>query len=355
MNKNIVLTALLSLFALGAGAQKIEVDNPLVDCGQVIFRHPSTAEFKMKNDGRKSLTIQEVRTDCGCTVVDYPRTPIAAGDSFSVKAHFDAKQMGHFTKQIGIYSNASDAPVMLTLRGVVVEEKVDFAGNYNYQIGDMKADINDVEFDDVNRGDHPYRRIHIFNDSQETLEPVVMHLPNYLKAEISPSRIAPGHGGTATILLEPQQLRNFGLTQTSVYLGMFPGDKVSPKKEITVSAVLLPSFENMTDYQRAMAPAMKLSTENLELGKFNGKKKLKGEITITNNGQSTLEVRSLQMFTTGIKVSLNKSKIAPGETAKMKVTAEANGLKMARSKPRILMITNDPNHPKVIIHINVAD
>lgn len=66
-----------------------------------------------------------------------------------------------------------------------------------------------------------------------------------------------------------------------------------------------------------------------------------------------LDINSMQMFTTGLKVSLSDTHIAPGEEAKMKITADKKELKAARSKPRILMITNDPKQPKRIIKVNV--
>ena len=37
----------------------------------------------------------------------------------------------------------------------------------------------------------------------------------------------------------------------------------------------------------------------------------------------------------------------------MKLTAYKNQLKKARTQPRILMITNDPDNSKVVININV--
>lgn len=61
----------------------------------------------------------------------------------------------------------------------------------------------------------------------------------------------------------------------------------------------------------------------------------------------------MQMFTTGLKVRLNKSKLDPGESAKLKITAYKKQLKSARSRPRVLMITNDPTKPKVVIHVKV--
>ena len=189
------------------------------------------------------------------------------------------------------------------------------------------------------------------NTTSSTVEPVVMHLPDYLTAEVSPSKILPGHSGVLTVTLNSKCLKDMGLTQTSVYLGAFPGDRVSREKELGVSAVLLPKFDNLTASQLANAPRLYLSTSELNLGAFNDKKKLKGEIIIRNDGKTVLNIKNLQMFTVGLQVSLNKQKLQPGESAKMKITAEQRLIKSARSQPRVLMITNDPGRPKVTIKV----
>ena len=352
--KRMNIWMLSALLALPASAQKITTQHEVVDCGQVVFSKPVTAEFVLKNDGRKPLVINNVLKSCGCTEVDYPKTSIAAGESFVIKAVYDAKQMGSFTKQVCLYTNADEEPFILSMRGKVVGSVVDFAGSYDEMLGAIKSDAQEVEFDDVNRGDRPVQRIHIFNPTDEVLEPVVMHLPDYLHAFVSPSKVAPRHSAEISFVLDSKKLRDLGLNQTSVYLGERPGDKVAPEKEIVVSAVLLPGFENMTPAKKALAPKIEMSATDLNLGRFNGKKKLKGEILITNKGKSELDIRSMQMFTMGLQVNLKKSKIQPGETVKMKVTAVAADLKKSRVRhPRILMITNDPDHAKVVVKINV--
>lgn len=352
--KRMNIWMLSALLALPASAQKITTQHEVVDCGQVVFSKPVTAEFVLKNDGRKPLVINNVLKSCGCTEVDYPKTSIAAGESFVIKAVYDAKQMGTFTKQVCLYTNADEEPFILSMRGKVVGSVVDFAGSYDEMLGAIKSDAQEVEFDDVNRGDRPVQRIHIFNPTDELLEPVVMHLPDYLHAFVSPSKVAPRHSAEISFVLDSKKLRDLGLNQTSIYLGERPGDKVAPEKEIVVSAVLLPGFENMTPAKKALAPKIEMSATDLNLGRFNGKKKLKGEILITNKGKSELDIRSMQMFTMGLQVNLKKSKIQPGETVKMKVTAVAADLKKSRVRhPRILMITNDPDHAKVMVKINV--
>lgn len=352
MKRKIILTALLAVTFLNVSAQRITATNEVIDCGSVQYDQPVTVKFDLRNRGN-DLQINSVRTSCGCTEADYPKGLIAKGDSFSINVTYDARQLGHFEKEVAIFSNASDEPFYLKMRGVVVEEVVDFIGNYDFTIAGVRTDKNVIEFDDVNLGDKPVEKIHIFNSGSTNISPVIMHLPSYLTANVSPTTIAPGRSGTATITLNSEKLRNYGLTQSSVYMGMFPGDKVSEDKEIIVSAVLLPDFKNMSETQKVNAPEMKLSAESLDLGSFGEKQDKNGTIIIENVGKSRLDISSMQMFTSGLKVRLNKTRLQPGESAKLKITAYKKQLKNARSKPRVLMITNDPNHAKVVINVNV--
>lgn len=346
------MAVLLASAALEASAQRISAKHEVIDCGNVLYESPVTAKFELRNKGN-DLIIDTVRTSCDCVVADYPKGTIAKGDNFMVEVTFDARQLGHFYKEAAIYSNASDKPFYLTMKGVVVDHVTDFTGVYDYALGDVRADKNNIEFDDVNLGEMPTQKIHFVNNGTTNITPVVMHLPNYLTADVSPETIAPGHAGTVSITLNSSKLRSYGLTQSSVYLGMFPGDKVGEDKEISVSAVLLPEFRNMSETQRLNAPVMKLSAETLDLGEFGDKDEKDGTIIIENQGRSRLNISSMQMFTAGLKVRLNKSRLDPGESARLKITAYKKHLKNARSKPRVLMITNDPNKSKVVIHVKV--
>ncbi len=351
MKKLYISALFLALNAIGVSAQKIEAINKIVDCGQVTYQDPVTAEFEIKNKGNHPIRIVDARMSCGCTEVEYPKDEIPAGSKFTVRVTYNAQTMGRFNKLVDLYAEGNEKPLLLRMRGHVVREIVDFGGKYDFMLGTIQSDCNDIEFDDVNRGERPQKKIHIRNTTDGNVEPVVMHLPDYLQAEVSPSKIAPGHSGVVTVTLDSKRLKDMGLTQTSVFLGGFPGDRVSREKEISVSTVLLPKFDNLTATQLANAPRLKLSTTELNLGAFAGKKKLKGEVVIRNDGKSTLNIKNLQMFTVGLQVSLNKQKLQPGEQAKIKITAEQRLLKTARSKPRVLMITNDPNLPKVTINI----
>lgn len=353
MYKRFFLLLLLSALMLQSSAQRVTAEQDIIDLGQVLFRNPAVAEFILKNKGSDRLTIQKVRTSCGCTSVSFPHEEIAGGQQFKVSAVYDAQTMGHFQKQIGIYTNASSKPIVLTLRGVVVDEVVDYSGDYPYEVGSLRTDCKTIEFDDVSSGDRPLKKIHIMNASDRTVQPVMMHLPNYLSAQISPSKLAPGKSGVATIMLESEHLRDFGLTQTTIYLGEKPGDKVSQEKSLEVSAILLPSNFDTEMEGSGVGPKIHLSTTNLMLSQPANKNKRKAEILIENIGNAPLEISRLQMFTVGLQVSLSGKVVQPGKSVKLKVSGDIRELKALQTKPRVLMITNDVEQPKVIINIGV--
>ena len=350
MDKRILLAALVAMASLQAGAQRLTVEKETVDCGSVAYDAPVTAVFELRNKGARKLKINDVRVSCGCIGVDYPKGEVGGGDRFKVRLTYDARQLGHFEKTAAIYSNGSKKPVYLTMRGVVLAEVEDYTGSYPYEFGDLRADKNVLEFDDVNKGDTPELEIYIRNTGTKTLQPNIMHLPSYLSAAVTPERLRPGHAGRISVSLNSEKLRDYGLTQTSVYLANMPGEEVSPEKEITVSSVFLPGFDGMTAEVKKFAPKMEMSADSIVFD-FEGKSRKKGEIKITNAGRSTLKIGSLQMFTAGLRVTLGKRELDAGESTELKVTAYRDELSKVHSRPRILMITNDPDRPKVVVKI----
>ena len=74
---------------------------------------------------------------------------------------------------------------------------------------------------------------------------------------------------------------------------------------------------------------------------------------IENLGRTDLEISSVQSFTEGLLIDLGDTTIAPGESAKLKITADPKTFKGVKQQPRVLLVTNDPRSPKIIIDVNV--
>ncbi len=346
------LTA-LCMMAGGAEAQRITTASQVIDCGQVLFRKPVTAHFELTNEGEGTFTIKNVDTSCGCTEVEYPKGIISENKPFVISATYDAKQMGHFEKYIDVYTSGASLPYTLTMKGVVVDEIRDFEGNYPFMIGRLKADASKVMFDDVTKGENPTQEIHVLNASSEMMTPAVLRLPEYLRADISPSSIPPGKPGVLYLTLLTEKLQHPGLVKSNVYLVQKSSDKLTEDKQIAVDAIMLPSFGVVTDQQLLYMPKMKVSDTQIDMGSMEGKKRKKATVTIENLGRTDLEIISCQSFTEGLTLELPDSVVSPGESVKMRVTADMKIMRAVKDKPRILLISNDPRMAKVIIEVNI--
>ena len=347
---SILAIAMLALHTAGAQPQ-VSFDQTTQDMGTLLWHTPRTAVFTLTNKGTSDLLITAVRTDCGCTDAQWTKSAIGPGSTGTVSATFDAEMLGHFHKGLAVYTNLSDKPVYLTLMGQVSMTQTEPSVEYPYKIGDYFLSTDDIEFDDVNRGDTPVYTLYIFNSSKKSYHPELMHLPKYLTAEADPEVIRPGRVGRMLITLDSHKLNNMGLTQSSIYLSRFMGDRVGKETEINVSATLLPDFLD-TPTQNALAPQLETDSTHITLGPLGKKNKASGQLLLRNTGKTPLVISALQVYNPGIGVSLNKRRIDPGKEEKLKISVNANS-SFFKGRRRILLITNDPDNSKLVIDVTI--
>ena len=352
MKKVLLILIAFNCSLLTATAQRLTAKNTTIDVGATGYEQPVTATFELRNKGLRRLVIESVKPDCGCTKVEYPKE-VGMGERFTIKMTFDARQLGHFQKMCMVKSNGTKKPFYLTMKGVVSTDMRDYSGEYPVAMGDLLSDTDVIEFDDVNKGDVPVKEIHIINVGKKAMRPNLMHLPSYLQAITSPDHLLPGRTATITVKLLSEKLRDYGLTKTTLYVAHNPGDKVSQERAIEVATVLLRDMKQFEKTNKALAPVLQMSDTDVDFTDFGGKPKKSATVTLTNNGKSDLRISSLQLFTTGLKVTLSKSVIAPGQSTHLKITGIAAELQKLRTRPRILMITNDPDHAKVVVNIRL--
>lgn len=73
--------------------------------------------FEFVNTGKEELIINNVATSCGCTTPEWTRQPVPVKTRGAVKVKYDSNRIGNFSKTITVYSNATNSPVVLTIRG----------------------------------------------------------------------------------------------------------------------------------------------------------------------------------------------------------------------------------------------
>ena len=151
--------------------------------------------------------------------------------------------------------------------------------------------------------------------------------------------------------MNSRNLRLLGRNQANIYLSKNMGENVSEDKEIIVSSVLLPERTPLSEDESKKAPRLSLSANSVDMSKTMGKEKVKKNVLLKNEGNDVLEISAIQMFTKGLELTLPKRSLKPGESTKMKITGYIDILKKVKTRPRVLMITNDPDRQKVIIEI----
>ena len=328
-------------------------DTDIKKVGEVEFQVPRHFSLGFTNKGDKPLIIKEVKASCGCLDVAFPKGPIAAGSRGEISLTFDAKLLGSFYKEVEVLTNASDKPSYVAIQGTVVTEVHDYSDEFPIDLGNVRLVTNTVEFEDVNRGDQPTAELRLLNADRTAFRPELMHLPPYLSADYLPEDIPAGKAGTIRLTLDSEKLSSLGLNQTSIYLSRYMGDKIGDTNEILVSAILLPSFADMSDEALAEAPELSISESSIDMGAFNGKKALSRTIMLTNTGKSDLHIHAVQVFNKAISVSIDKSTIRPGKSTKLKISVAARYMGKSKGRMRVMLITDAPRQAKQYINVDV--
>lgn len=80
--------------------------------------------YAFTNTGAEPLVISNAKGSCGCTVPDWPREPIAPGESGEIVVEFDTKGKGSVegkpqTKRVTVTANTDPVNTFLTITGKV--------------------------------------------------------------------------------------------------------------------------------------------------------------------------------------------------------------------------------------------
>lgn len=322
------------------------------DYGIIPYNKPAEADIRITNTGNKPLIINDVYTSCGCTVAEWDSSSIKPGESSIIKVVYDAKMMGHFFKEISVYCNSEPYLYTISLVGEVSNTKMDYTKTHQFKMGDLLLNTDEILFDDVEMGKTYTKKISIVNMGDEPYTPILMLLPSYLSVKAEPEVLKHRQQGTLTVTLDGSKLKDIGLTQTSVYLSRYLGDKICDETNISVSAFVIPNVSDIPEDELLNAPQFFISATNWEPEMTHRKKKYSKTFEISNTGKRPLSIERLQVSNRALSVSLKSKTIKPGEDTKLKVTVNTKHVKRHRTF-RVYIITNDPKHPKEVITIKV--
>lgn len=98
---------------------EIEFDKTTLDFGTLSIGDVKVDTFTFTNVGKKPLILENVVSNCDCTVIDWSRKPVMPGKTGTITATYTAKNSGMINKWVTVMSNAETDRVILKLRGTV--------------------------------------------------------------------------------------------------------------------------------------------------------------------------------------------------------------------------------------------
>jgi hypothetical protein len=125
MKKILMICMVVLGFAFKASAQTenmpdFKFNEEKHDFGKIPQGTPVTTVFTFTNIGKDPLILTEVRPTCGCTIADYTKNPVKAGETGTIKITYNAAVAMPFNKVIVVTSNAKTPTKNLNIVGEVV-------------------------------------------------------------------------------------------------------------------------------------------------------------------------------------------------------------------------------------------
>ena len=89
------------------------------DLGKIRQGKPVTVKFNFKNTSSQPLLITKVKTSCGCTATNYPKTEIKPGEESVIELTYNARNKGAFHKTAYVSTNQVGLSQKLAIKGNV--------------------------------------------------------------------------------------------------------------------------------------------------------------------------------------------------------------------------------------------
>lgn len=127
MKKTIVILV-LTILCFSAQSQnkpqvngaEIKFENLTCDFGTVKIGNVKVGTYTFTNIGNKPLILDDVKTSCDCTTIEFPKAPIMPNKTGVIKVTYTAEDPGQINKWITVLSNAQSYRVVLKTKGNVI-------------------------------------------------------------------------------------------------------------------------------------------------------------------------------------------------------------------------------------------
>lgn len=129
-SKLFVLLALGLTLVSSCGSNRpergIKLDTQNINLGVVYLDSAvRNVDVGFTNIGKQNLVIKKIMTDCDCTSGTFSPEPVSSGDKGVLRIKVDLSRFfpQQIEKNVAVYSNATEQPIMISVKGYVRYKK----------------------------------------------------------------------------------------------------------------------------------------------------------------------------------------------------------------------------------------
>ncbi|MFH8142016.1 MAG: DUF1573 domain-containing protein [Muribaculaceae bacterium] len=307
-----------------------------------------STEFKFVNDSESPVTIDHVRSSCGCTVPQYSKATVNHGDTAAITVVYNPSgRPGRFSKSLMV-KLSNDSTEKLLIKGVVIGAQNTLRSRFPVTAGPIRLRGNMVTFGAVKTGKIKSQFVEVYNSSHSPVVPRWTDIPQYLRVTAAHETVQPGEQGVYSFVLAPTKSTPYGILTDSLTLNV-PGE---PPFRFEIAAIVEEDFSGLTEKQLADAPRIITDTDMLDFGDFfRTGQPITRQLRVTNTGKNDLLIRRAHTSEPGFTVKAPFSKLKKGKSGTVTVTFDPASFSAPLLNSRLQVITNDPSHPLTTIRL----
>lgn len=300
--------------------------------------------FTFKNVSDTPVVIITANSSCGCTVPEYSRKPIAAGESSTIRVTYDPMDRpGEFSKTVQMIVAPGNKRYTMTISGDVTARQRTTAELYPFDFGGgLRLGANYYPLSHIEQGRRVESQIAYINESKRSIKVnLIAELTSGQLDIPSHLTIPAGQSGVITIAYDLKRHKGEYGPMSDKYALEVNGKR--SEYDITIKAHAVDSF---SDDELATPAICNIGDRVVRVGSVKrGSQSKPYVIAIENSGIRDLIIRDIDL---GVGLSTNLKPgtiIAPSQQLKGEVWVDGKLIDYGSFSRYLTLTVNDPDAP----------
>jgi hypothetical protein len=303
-------------------------------------------KFEFKNDGKQALKINKIYAP-GLSTEKIPDDSVLTGKTSAIIFKFSPFGLaGNFNKKIRIFSNASNSPTDLVIKGKIASGS--FSNKYKFSIGPVAFRQSQFNFGYLYKGEDAVRYNPIINSSGKPITLSFDSVPDFLSIIPAFDTLLPGKNSTIEVRFNTNECNDWDFFNQKIKIKVYSTDTVEGFLPITAN--IREDFSLLSEEEKLNKPVANIPVEVFNFDTIAAGQKVYYDFLVYNSGQRELKIWAVKP-TCGCTAAMpEKTNIAPGDSTYIRVEFNSEGFS-GENKKGVTIISNDPENYKQFLWV----